>query len=650
MNNEPSNTVLALFAVLSMASFLGIGMAHAQPGLAWETVYQDSGKAWERGYAVAADSGNNIIVAGSSLDVSYITRFLLLKYDANGNMLWHLDYDFGGNTTSALSDVAIDSADNIIVAGYSGGNGYLAKLDSSGTTILWEIGNLGTENVFSVEVDPTDHIVISSFYRSGRQATLFVRKYDSAGSFIWEWTSSPIILEGQAAPLAIDSLGNILAAAQRGNDAYLWKIDPAGNTDWERYYIIADPLSRSIPDGIAIDPADNIFLAIRSAAMVAKFDDQGNFLTEASGYIPTGGIAVGHGGGLVVLPNIDPADPEGLRGYDGSLNPQWVATGFAGKSFEDVIFDGAGNIIVAGINNYYDVYVAKFAAAVIDPDGDGIMDSVDGYMDTGVFVDESLTYSDNFTDENIDGTSFGNIKSRSGHIVEVDDVPSPDGLLISASGGTGAAQIRACDLSPPDGRVLLTDGDSIIVTCGSLDMEVLYGPVELLLDEDNVEVVAGVGAIIQINESDDGQVQVENLSETAEVTIIVDGVSVVLGPDEHFQLTAIDILPADTTNCLNTRKKGKIPVAIFGSASLDVNQINPATCKLEEDLGVSTRGKANSPMASIKDINWDGYNDLVVQFEMKKGVIDEQTTATVTCDLYPGEGTVSGYDNICVVP
>ena len=82
----------------------------------WEVTYEAAYQ--EVAYDVAVDSQDNVIVAGKVSD-GQSWNYYTIKYDKDSNELWNRTYD-GGQWDSAL-DVVVDSADNIIVTGSSQG-------------------------------------------------------------------------------------------------------------------------------------------------------------------------------------------------------------------------------------------------------------------------------------------------------------------------------------------------------------------------------------------------------------------------------------------------------------------------------------------------------------------------------------------------
>ena len=136
----------------------------------------------------------------------------------------------------------------------------------------------------------------------------------------------------------------------------------------------------------------------------------------------------------------------------------------------------------------------------------------------GAFVDESESFSSNFTDKHLGGTTTGAIIDRDDLFVTVKDSIDPDnGLTLGASGaGGGTATINICESD-----VFLTDGDIITATCGSLIIDVYVGPIA-------VELVPSIQAVLPsrvettVTEDELGDIQVENESNVeAEIVVIM---------------------------------------------------------------------------------------------------------------------------------
>jgi hypothetical protein len=82
------------------------------------------------------------------------------------------------------------------------------------------------------------------------------------------------------------------------------------------------------------------------------------------------------------------------------------------------------------------------------------------------------------------------------------------------------------------------------------------------------------------------------------------------GPVSTFIPVAIEIKPGSYPPSINLKSNGVVPVAILGSATFDVHQIDPTTVKLA-NAPVALKGNGQ-PMASYEDVNADGIIDLVV--------------------------------------
>ncbi len=98
----------------------------------------------------------------------------------------------------------------------------------------------------------------------------------------------------------------------------------------------------------------------------------------------------------------------------------------------------------------------------------------------------------------------------------------------------------------------------------------------------------------------------------------------------------IDIKPGSFPNSINSRSNGNIPVAILGSATFDVNDVDVSTVLLE---GVAPRVKGNNGSGAVEDVNDDGFPDLVFHFdtqEVMAAIGGAATEMTLTGNLLDG--------------
>jgi hypothetical protein len=122
---------------------------------------------------------------------------------------------------------------------------------------------------------------------------------------------------------------------------------------------------------------------------------------------------------------------------------------------------------------------------------------------------------------------------------------------------------------------------------------------------------------------------------------------------------AIDVQPGSSPNSINLGSNGTTPVAILGSATLDVNTIDVETLTFGT-AGVKTVGKTARYMCSIADVSGDfsaglagrpdGFPDLVCHF-VTVNIVPEDggTTAKIMGDFLAG-GSFEGTDSVQIVP
>lgn len=111
----------------------------------------------------------------------------------------------------------------------------------------------------------------------------------------------------------------------------------------------------------------------------------------------------------------------------------------------------------------------------------------------------------------------------------------------------------------------------------------------------------------------------------------------------------IDIKPGSDPNCINPGSGGKIPVAILTTKTFDATTVDPASVLLD-GAPVAFEDGSNEPMAHIDDVNHDGFDDLMLQFENTNAAYEDgESIATLTGETVDGT-PITGTDTICIVP
>jgi hypothetical protein len=240
-----------------LVALLTVGLApFAQAQLPAFDYATASGPVEESHNRIAADAQGNTYITGYFHDVTHFGSFTLAtpgpmttnlyiaKFGPTGQCLWA--QQIGGNSGAAGSDIAVDAAGFVYVAGFVGsglvrfgsvsvnspgtGAPFVAKLDGTGR---WRWASLGSGvhvSVSALAIDSQAGIFITGTY-DGPSATfgatvlpnpawtaaqavqrLFVARLDSAGT--WQWANSGGFVAGAQVALCG---GNGLAPDNRGN-------------------------------------------------------------------------------------------------------------------------------------------------------------------------------------------------------------------------------------------------------------------------------------------------------------------------------------------------------------------------------------------------------------------------------------------------
>ncbi len=200
------------------------------------------------------------------------------------------------------------------------------------------------------------------------------------------------------------------------------------------------------------------------------------------------------------------------------FSPDGTKIAFASNrdgDFDIYVMNADGSNVEQVTNMAFNEFDPSWQPNTTPPDPDADDDGVDDSIDTGVG-----TFDDG------DGTA-GSIVDTAGLAVIVSDADdSGDGVRIAVGPGSGKATFLVCGLT-----VKVAAGSEIVVTCGSITVDVLEGSAEVELGGGAVRVSVPEGGRAKISEDGGTFFAVENLGTTS-VTVIVDGEETVLSPGE----------------------------------------------------------------------------------------------------------------------
>ncbi len=114
------------------------------------------------------------------------------------------------------------------------------------------------------------------------------------------------------------------------------------------------------------------------------------------------------------------------------------------------------------------------------------------------------------------------------------------------------------------------------------------------------------------------------------------------------QEVAIDVKPGDRANLIPIRSKGVMEVAILGSSSFNPDSIVASSVTL---AGASIRSRGNAdPTILWRDVNRDGFIDLVLGVEADEVRLGPADTLAVLRGMTTGGGRIVGFDRVRPVP
>jgi hypothetical protein len=261
-----------------------------------------------------------------------------------------------------------------------------------------------------------------------------------------------------------------------------------------------------------------------------------------------------------------------------------------------------------------------------DSDSDGIDDAVDP---------QPLTFSLDFSD----GTTTGAIVDFGDQIITIVDAPDPaDGVLIVADLAGGALP-AIISIDGGASILSLTAGDQVIVTHGSVILDVLAGAVEATFLADNgSEATSSLPAGISLTFEPENFTFIAPVENTQPVEIIANGTEISVPPGETVvapQAVTVNILP----DSLNLDSNGTLTVVIFGAADFNAAQI---------DVGTVRFAGASAWQWTFADQNGDGRLDLQLKFRRQDTIFD-QIYADLLSDDHDADGVLDSTHQVAQI-
>ncbi len=236
----------------------------------WNKTWSEMSRA--NGRSITIDSEDNVYVAGHAGDLGS-ADIVFIKYFPNGTKIWQRTW--GGDNYEGRYGLklALDSQDYLFVAaqtnsfGAGNGDAVLIKYDKFGNQ-LWNKtwGGVSVDGAEAIAIDSKDNVFIAGYtdsFSTNGYRNLFIVKFNNSGKQIWNntWTG---IGGAYCNDMIVDSRDNILLTGYTYNSmtelVYLLICNGKGEILWNTTW--GDESSMMNEGwGIAVDFFDNIYLS-----------------------------------------------------------------------------------------------------------------------------------------------------------------------------------------------------------------------------------------------------------------------------------------------------------------------------------------------------------------------------------------------------
>jgi Beta-propeller repeat len=182
--------------------------------------------------AMAVDATGNVFVTGLSTGNGTGWDYATVKYNNSGKQLWVARYNGPGNGDDVANSLVLDSKGNVYITGWSVGNGTsydyaTIKYDNTGTQ-LWLARYNGSGNgedlASSLAVDSAGNVYVTGWSTGSNNDVGYTTiKYDNNGNQLWVALYKSSGNGNDFAPaLAVDMEGNVYVTGEAAGTLGAW--------------------------------------------------------------------------------------------------------------------------------------------------------------------------------------------------------------------------------------------------------------------------------------------------------------------------------------------------------------------------------------------------------------------------------------------
>lgn len=235
-----------------------------------------------RGKAVAESSSGNVFSANRNGSLSSTQGQGVVMQNASGAIIWQRNYYSTLTNDDDVTDLALDSSENVYVAGANNNGGAirptLVKYNNSGV-LQWQkkFGSTSSSTQGGgVYIDPSNNVFLTGSLLSANTSKVIV-KMDSAGTIAW---TKQLTLVSPAAT-TVDGSGNVYYIGFEGTYQVVFvKMDSSGTVIWQKKHSIGT-FSSNFYGAIAVSSSGDVYGLFKDAtgfSQITKLDSTGAFV------------------------------------------------------------------------------------------------------------------------------------------------------------------------------------------------------------------------------------------------------------------------------------------------------------------------------------------------------------------------------------